>query len=720
MAYATTAINGIKCSNNSTTLNIGGETTLNDSGGISSIDTTIIVTDGSKFSALQTIKIDNEYITIGTINSNTFSNCIRAKYNSTASSHSDGSAIIGTYIGTSEINSQPDVMVTVKSDTTGLLYFDISDDDTNWNTYPTSGYKITNNTYISQIITKGKRYFRARFENNDPDGISAQTTSFNLNSYYGVFNSKRELPIDRVNNTIDSYTDFLNTRTILVAPDINNKYGNITQDGNNNLNVSINNSIGPFGTLLTGTLTPVIQRKFVAGTNEVLDVITTHDGATISASTGELICSSSTTTSSIAQYISKKIARYQPGQGVICRFTARFGTPVASTSAIIGIGNPSNGLFVGYNGTEFGFLRRSGGLQEVRKLQITNGADINGGTFTLTLNGEVSSSITVSSNDTIGEIVKAIYDSDIFHTLGGGWRVYQYGDSIYFKAIGTETRDGSYTLTDIDSGVVGTFSQTLAGSSPTDTWTTQSNWNNDTGDNTGTLPTLDFTKSNVFQIQYQWLGYGSIILQIEEPTSGKFIVCHKLSYANQNTEVTIKNPDLPFMIECDNKETTSNIQITSASLATFVVGELNKINTIPNSVSNEFASSTSAMLCLRHNIVVNSTHNNNVCIITGFTFGNENNSKIATFKVIKNAGLVGNITNWTNIPNSLISYNTEGTSTENGQTIYTTLVGSLKGESHELDKDKYIILHPGEIICVYGSIQNSSVLHIGISFYEEL
>lgn len=161
--------------------NVGGSTTINDSGGISDSDTTIIVTDGSVYSDNQTIKIENEYILIGTVSGNNLLNCLRGAYDSTVVSHSDGTNIYGVFIGQKELNSYPDVMVSFKCDTTGVLYFDFSNNSTDWDTFPTSGYTVSSNSHQFQTGVKSRRYFRVRFENSS----SSATTSLRIYTYYG-------------------------------------------------------------------------------------------------------------------------------------------------------------------------------------------------------------------------------------------------------------------------------------------------------------------------------------------------------------------------------------------------------------------------------------------------------------------------------------------------------------------------------------------------------
>ena len=68
-------------------------TTLNDSGGISNSDTTIILTDATGFVASDTILIGEELITIGSVSTNTLSSCTRGVQGSTAAAHSDGATV---------------------------------------------------------------------------------------------------------------------------------------------------------------------------------------------------------------------------------------------------------------------------------------------------------------------------------------------------------------------------------------------------------------------------------------------------------------------------------------------------------------------------------------------------------------------------------------------------------------------------------------------------
>jgi hypothetical protein len=68
-------------------------TTLNDSGGISDSDTTIILTSATGFVASDTILIGEELITIGSVSTNTLSSCTRGVQGTTAAAHSNGATV---------------------------------------------------------------------------------------------------------------------------------------------------------------------------------------------------------------------------------------------------------------------------------------------------------------------------------------------------------------------------------------------------------------------------------------------------------------------------------------------------------------------------------------------------------------------------------------------------------------------------------------------------
>lgn len=221
MTYITDTSSGFKSVNNSSTDNIGGSTTLD--GSINDTVTTLTVVSTAQFPSSGIIKIENEFISYTSTTGTTFVGCTRGDFNSTAVSHSDTLAIIGVYIGISEKYPHPDVVVSLKSDQAGKEYFDFSNDNVNWDTFPVLGFDVSSNIHEYHSAVKGPRYFRIRFENTS--GIL--TTNFRVNTYFGQF-KQGNLPL---NQTIGSDSDSIIVRSVNVGQQPDGDFVNTPSDG---------------------------------------------------------------------------------------------------------------------------------------------------------------------------------------------------------------------------------------------------------------------------------------------------------------------------------------------------------------------------------------------------------------------------------------------------------------------------------------------------------
>lgn len=91
-----------------------------------------------------------------------------------------------------------------------------------------------------------------------------------------------------------------------------------------------------------------------------------------------------------------------------------------------------------------------------------------------------------------------------------------------------------------------------------DTWAYQDTWNRDLA--TLLKPEL----GNVFQIEYQWLGYGMQYFYIEN-LDGNLAPVHVIAYANTSVDTSVENPDLPITMRVENVGNTSNVSLASPS-----------------------------------------------------------------------------------------------------------------------------------------------------------
>jgi hypothetical protein len=93
-------------------------------------------------------------------------------------------------------------------------------------------------------------------------------------------------------------------------------------------------------------------------------------------------------------------------------------------------------------------------------------------------------------------------------------------------------------------------------SAPNDTQVAQANWNVDPMDGTGPSGvTLDMSKAQIFWIDMEWLGVGSV--RTGFVINGQFILCHIFHHANTIYNVYMTTATLPIRYEIENTAGTS-------------------------------------------------------------------------------------------------------------------------------------------------------------------
>lgn len=84
-----------------------------------------------------------------------------------------------------------------------------------------------------------------------------------------------------------------------------------------------------------------------------------------------------------------------------------------------------------------------------------------------------------------------------------------------------------------------------------DTFISQSEWNLDKLDGTGPSGnTLDITKAQIFEIDYEWLGIGRVRYGVVQ--KGVLTYVHQITHYNSLDEVYMRNPNLPIRYEITN------------------------------------------------------------------------------------------------------------------------------------------------------------------------
>ena len=110
--------------------------------------------------------------------------------------------------------------------------------------------------------------------------------------------------------------------------------------------------------------------------------------------------------------------------------------------------------------------------------------------------------------------------ADYSQVGNGGWLADAVSGSVFFiSARSNSTSTGAYSVA--GSSIVGTFNRDQEGEAQTNTFITSGSFNVDRLDGSGPSGmTLDPQKGNVYQIAYQYLGYGNAFFGVEDPETG--------------------------------------------------------------------------------------------------------------------------------------------------------------------------------------------------------
>lgn len=438
-----------------------------------------------------------------------------------------------------------------------------------------------------------------------------------------------------------------------------------------------------FGEQSVAEPTPVIQVHFPYNINSEI-VETRNNNGTVTVVNNKAHISTGAAANQSAALLTITPVKYNPGQGGLVRFTALYTTGVANSTQWVGLGNSTDGYFFGYNGTDFGILRRQGGLPEVRRLAITTASNTSEN-ITITLDGDAET-VAVNADGADSPTTRVLTANTIaahdFSNVGKGWEVHNMGANIFFTSFAAGSKTGTYSLVNGGGEAAGTFSQSLSGVDATDTIVTQANWNKDKCDGTGTSGiTCDFTKGNVYQIRYQWLGFGDIDFFIENPETSRPMLVHRVEYANSATIASVNNPTLPLCGVAKNTSNTSDVAVEIGSMGGFIEGR-DVPQGLPHSLSVEKGSvgTTETPIMTLHSHDIYQSTINRVKIRMSLSSVSIDGTKPATVRVRKNAILTGPVSFSPHDANtSTIHQDTGATGVSGGEVIFSKSISKDGG-----------------------------------------
>jgi hypothetical protein len=204
-----------------------------------------------------------------------------------------------------------------------------------------------------------------------------------------------------------------------------------------------------------------------------------------------------------------------------------------------------------------------------------------------------------------------------------------------------------------------------------DTKISQSNWNIDPLNGTGpSLLTLDLSKAQIFWIDLEWLGVGSV--RCGFVIDGKIIHCHSFHHANLLTQTYITTASLPLRYEIKNTGTvTSNSNLKQICSTVISEGgyELRGAQqSIGTAITSAKALATAGTYYPVVSIRLKSTHLDGIVILSAISLQGLGNNTNYNWRVIAD----GTVTTaaWTDAGStSSVEYTLSGTAISGGRTL---------------------------------------------------
>jgi hypothetical protein len=245
----------------------------------------------------------------------------------------------------------------------------------------------------------------------------------------------------------------------------------------------------------------------------------------------------------------------------------------------------------------------------------------------------------------------------------------------------------------------------------TDDFVASTSWN-------GTAVTFNPTLGNVFQIRYQWLGYGFIRFYVLDPSdqANGFTLVHTINYPNTSPDVSILNPTLPLWAEAINTGNTSSLVLQTPSGVAFSEGATSDTSLNPLDIYRSFDNTATFnntnvnhLTTIRNKATYGGTANRMPVVIREITIARgASGANLSRFRVYKNAATAGTLTfvdvDTNNSPvDTSITTTTVTTATSLAERTYALSTADTLSHFDFLEGE--IVLQPGESLTV--AVDNS-------------
>lgn len=497
---------------------------------------------------------------------------------------------------------------------------------------------------------------------------------------------------------------------------------NLASSTGSDNSISISGPLSGFGELSVTSPHPTSQISFVYGINPLLVKTSTYGtGASVTLVDGEINLSNGSGTDSYSRVFSKKVAKYRPGQSTLARWTARYSLGTANNRQMSGIYNMEGGYRFGYEGEDFGILYTKSATLEVQALTITTKSSSNT-TVSITLGGAPANVISVTNGANAAVTAYEISKGD-YSQVSGGWDSIAIQNVVYFvrRVAGPA---GLSSFNPGTSGAVGSFSTLTTGILPVEYFIPQAAWNIDPCNGSGNSRiNIDPEKGNIYQVQFQYLGYGNAYFSVVNSEDGRSTLCHIVKNANTISSTNLRNPNLYLSWENINTGISGVTTLRGASGGTYVEGTITSLAPQFSVTTNKSipSSSETVIFSLRASTVFHSRSSTVQVQLERISVSCEG-PKPVEYKVYKNINLTAAQFQSVNTNTSSADYDQSASSFSigSGAQIFgftTSKSGNITEDVSSLN----IFLQPGDVITLTASTTGSgSDISISMVWKEDI
>lgn len=454
-------------------------------------------------------------------------------------------------------------------------------------------------------------------------------------------------------------------------------------DGATELKVNVKNlPTTAFGELKSESKTPVTQITAEYGLlSQTLTVTDSSSSGSNSIVDQKFTTQTGISADGLGSILTLRQLKYRSGQGALADFTALFSPGVPDNQQAAGLITAENAFVFGFLGDQFGITHAHDGQSEAQELTLTTQSS-----------GSEDSTITVDGIAYTVPLTAGTVQHNTFEISNSlNSQVPNYGFTSNDDQVVAQAElpgpAGSFSFT--SGTAVASWVQITLGVVLAIDFIPQSAWNQYTF-LTGEDPEdrLNPLLGNVYQIQYQYLGFGGIKFFIEDAKTAGLSLVHIIKYANNNTVPSVTNPTFRVGWLSRNLGNTSDVTVQGSSASLFIEGQI-KRNTPPLSDNNTqlaIGLALTNIIAFRNRLHFGGKVNRAEIFPLLATAATDAN-KPAVFEIIANPTFIGDV-DWTYFDkdNSIMEVSKDDVIVTSGRSIGTLTVASGSSETIQFNE----------------------------------